>query len=100
MCTLKNSLMQSHEIISKIVLNGDTVVDCTAGNGNDTVFLANLVGERGKVYSFDIQKTALEKTRQKLEAKGLNDRVSLRYMVLSVLLFIMGETVVLTKRMR
>lgn len=77
MSTLKNSLIQSHEIISKIVLNGDTVVDCTAGNGNDTVFLANLVGERGKVYSFDIQKTAMEKTRQKLDAKGLSDRVSL-----------------------
>lgn len=74
---LKNSLYLSHEIIQKTVKNGDTVVDATAGNGKDTVFLAELVGDKGRVYSFDIQAAAIEKTAEKLKAKGLEKRVIL-----------------------
>lgn len=74
---LKNSLYLSHEIIQKTVKNGDTVVDATAGNGKDTVFLAELVGDKGRVYSFDIQAAAIEKTAEKLKAKGLDKRVVL-----------------------
>lgn len=77
MSVLMNSLNQSHEIIKKIVKNGDTVVDATAGNGHDTVFLAELVGETGKVYSFDIQTGAIQKTKARLEARGLQGRVEL-----------------------
>jgi ubiquinone/menaquinone biosynthesis C-methylase UbiE len=40
--------VRSHEIVERIVKEGDTVVDATAGNGNDTVFLAKLAGESGK----------------------------------------------------
>lgn len=75
MCILKNSLIQSHQIISSIVEKGDLVVDATAGNGNDTVFLAGLVGEEGRVYSFDIQECALDSTKKKLIEKQLTDRV-------------------------
>ena len=46
---------------------GDVTVDCTLGNGNDTILLANLVGNEGKVFSFDIQKDAIEKTKEKLK---------------------------------
>lgn len=77
MCIIKNSLTQSHEIISGIVGSGDTVADCTAGNGNDTVFLADLVGDTGRVYSFDIQKEAVDRTECKLTEKGLQGRVNL-----------------------
>jgi len=74
---IKNCLGQSHEIVEKIVKEGDTVVDATAGNGNDTVFLAKLAGETGKIYAFDIQEKALSKTKQKLENEGLAHRVEL-----------------------
>jgi tRNA G37 N-methylase Trm5 len=74
---LKNSLYLSHEIIQKTVKNGDTVVDATTGNGKDTVFLAELVGDQGRVYSFDIQTVAIEKTTEKLKAKGIEKRVIL-----------------------
>ncbi len=77
MCVIKNSLGQSHDMIQKIVLPGDIVIDATAGNGNDTLFLAGLVGETGRVYSFDIQARAIEKTRKKLELHGVLDRVVL-----------------------
>ncbi|MFZ5352583.1 MAG: class I SAM-dependent methyltransferase [Bacillota bacterium] len=74
---LKNSLNISHEYVSKLVNTGDIVVDATMGNGNDTLLLARLVGENGKVYSFDIQQMALDATYRKLEAEGIKDRVQL-----------------------
>jgi len=77
MAVIKNSLGQSHEIIERIVKEGDTVVDATAGNGNDTLFLAGLVGESGKVYAFDIQRAAVENTRKKLFSAGMLDRVTI-----------------------
>jgi len=63
---LKNALYISHRIIEKVVMPGDIVVDATAGNGNDTLFLANLVGDEGKVYAFDIQDKAIENTKKRL----------------------------------
>lgn len=77
MQVLRNSLGWSHEIIKQAVAKGDTVVDATAGNGNDTAFLASLVGEGGRVYAFDIQEQAIEKTGQKIGELGLADRVTL-----------------------
>ena len=49
---------------------GDTAVDFTMGNGNDTLFLSRTVGARGKVYAFDIQQEALISTRAYLEEAG------------------------------
>ena len=77
MCVLKNSLGQSHDIIKKVVAEGDIVIDATAGNGHDTVMLASLVGEKGKVYAFDIQEVAIRNTENRLKEKGLSDRVCL-----------------------
>ena len=77
MCIIKNSLYQSHEIIKSVVEEGDIVIDATAGNGNDTAFLASLVGDKGKVYAFDIQERALKNTENKLREKGMLERVEL-----------------------
>lgn len=57
----------AQSIISQYLHPGDIAVDCTMGNGYDTLFLAKLIGEEGKVISFDVQKVALEKTRLLLE---------------------------------
>ncbi|WP_432357995.1 class I SAM-dependent methyltransferase [Sporosarcina sp. UB5] len=65
----------SKRLISQTVLPGETVVDATAGNGNDTLFLAELVGEKGRVFAFDIQQAALEATSNRLDK--LNDRTTL-----------------------
>lgn len=74
---IKNSLNQSHDYIRQVVRPGDTVVDATAGNGNDSAFLAELVGSEGRVYSFDIQDQALDKTRKRLQNRQTEDRVVL-----------------------
>jgi len=60
-----------HRFIREQVKRGDICIDATAGNGNDTELLCRLAGKEGKVYAFDIQDTALQKTRERLEAKGL-----------------------------
>ena len=76
-CVIKNSLYQSHEIISRTVKPGDHVIDATCGNGGDTLFLAGLAGREGRVYSFDIQQEALDRTSDKLRKEGLYDMVEL-----------------------
>ncbi|MGK9332954.1 class I SAM-dependent methyltransferase [Melissococcus plutonius] len=63
---LETALQYSHFLLNEIICPGDHVVDATMGNDNDTLFLAKLVGDKGKVYAFDIQKQALERTRQRL----------------------------------
>lgn len=56
----------SKRLIEKTVQPGETVVDATAGNGNDTQFLAEHVGEDGHVFAFDIQQQALDATKKRL----------------------------------
>lgn len=46
---------------------GDHCIDATAGNGYDTLFLAKLVGEHGRVDAFDIQECALQHTADLLQ---------------------------------
>ncbi|MEH6942708.1 class I SAM-dependent methyltransferase [Bacillus sp. JJ722] len=53
-------------LLQKAVSPGDIAVDATAGNGHDTLFLTNLVGELGHVYAFDIQEQAINQTRTRL----------------------------------
>lgn len=74
---LKNSLYISHELVSRVVREGDLVVDATMGNGNDTLFLAGLVGSNGHVYAFDIQQSALDSTKKKLDAAFMSEKVTL-----------------------
>lgn len=72
-----NALKISSDMIEKHVKVGHTVLDCTVGNGNDTLLLAKQVGQTGKVYGFDIQRRALDITLQKLTCENVNDRVQL-----------------------
>jgi tRNA1(Val) A37 N6-methylase TrmN6 len=67
----------SHFVLDRFILPGQTVIDATAGNGIDTLFLAERVTKTGKVYAFDIQKNALEKTKALLNEAGHLKQVSL-----------------------
>lgn len=59
--------------INNFVCEGDTVIDATAGNGNDTLKLCNAVGKNGKVFAFDIQQIALDNTEKLLKDKGASN---------------------------
>ncbi|EJL39417.1 Putative rRNA methylase [Brevibacillus sp. CF112] len=73
-----NVLEVARKLIRERVQQGETVIDATMGNGNDTLFLAQLVQETGKVIAFDIQPQAIAKTKDRLEREGLADRVELK----------------------
>jgi len=56
----------AHELLTPYLSTGDIAVDATAGNGHDTLFLAQQVGPTGRVHAFDIQSSALDSTRERL----------------------------------
>jgi len=66
-----------HHILTNHLKEGDRAIDATAGNGYDTLFLAEQVGPSGKVIAIDIQDCAIRSTREKLESAGLIDRAIL-----------------------
>jgi predicted methyltransferase len=50
---------------------GDIVLDATAGNGHDTLFLAQCVGPSGYIYAMDLQAAAVQATQQRLSDAGI-----------------------------
>lgn len=63
---LENALTFSHSLLKNTIKDGDLVIDATAGNGHDTLYLANLVGLTGHVLAFDIQQQAIDNTKKLL----------------------------------
>lgn len=74
---LADILPFAHSLLRTHIREGDCVMDGTAGNGHDTLLLAQCVGETGCVFAFDIQTTAIEATRARLAEHGLLSRVTL-----------------------
>ncbi|WP_326938033.1 class I SAM-dependent methyltransferase [Aerococcus kribbianus] len=66
-----NIVSISHRLLAEIVKSGDTVLDATLGKGNDSIFLAELVGPNGHVYAFDIQEEAITISKQRLQERNL-----------------------------
>lgn len=64
-------------LLHKAVNSGDIVVDATVGNGYDTTFLAELVGETGHVFGFDIQEEAIIASKGRLKQHDMLDRVTI-----------------------
>lgn len=74
---MERPLQFSHRLLEEIIHRGDEVIDATVGNGYDTVFLADLVGEEGKVWGFDIQSQAIQVTKERLVSQKLDGQVQL-----------------------
>ena len=70
-------LEYAHHLVRQTLQAGDTAVDATVGTGRDTAFLAELVGEHGRVYGFDIQEDAIRQATARLTASGLRERATL-----------------------
>jgi len=68
--TLRGAVPLSHFYLRQRVRRGDLVLDATCGNGLDTLLLAQLVGEGGRVWAFDLQPRAIAATRELLEGQG------------------------------
>lgn len=68
----------AHKLAAEILAEGGTAIDATAGNGQDTVYLAKLVGDKGHVLAIDIQPLAVATTKARLETAGFSDRCDVR----------------------
>ena len=68
------------ELVESALYPGARAVDATMGNGHDALWLCRLVGERGRVYAFDVQPEAVERTRALLEREGVAERAILHCM--------------------
>ena len=70
---LRSARWIASDVLHQVISEGDTVIDATLGNGHDTVMLSELVGPSGKVYGFDIQTDAVERTSALLTEHGLRE---------------------------
>ncbi|MGL6074753.1 MAG: class I SAM-dependent methyltransferase [Fimbriiglobus sp.] len=71
-----------HEAVRARVRAGDKVVDATAGNGHDALFLYGLVCppgelELGQVYIIDKQDEAIDSTKSKFMESGISRGIGL-----------------------
>lgn len=67
---LKQIIPFAHDLLRNTINEKDIVIDATCGNGNDTLFLSELVGNDGQVYAFDIQETAIHNSQIKTAEAG------------------------------
>lgn len=72
-----NTVYLAQDWMKRFIHSGDLCIDATAGRGNDTAFLCELVGETGKVIAFDVQEEAILSTQTLLKEKGYEAEVYL-----------------------
>ncbi len=63
MQTVSNVLNLAKQAILPALQTARVIVDATAGNGHDTLFLAEHTSDQAKIYAFDIQSAALANTQ-------------------------------------
>lgn len=73
----KSARFWAKEIMEDALFSGACAIDSTMGNGYDTLWLCELVGESGKVYAFDVQQEAVNNTAKRLENAGVRERANL-----------------------
>lgn len=74
---LRNARHLAADYMIRSIREGDRVIDATMGNGKDTLFLCELVGETGHVYAFDVQAEAVERTKERVKEAGYDGRATL-----------------------
>ena len=83
----QHHIQLNHTLLNQVIKTGDTVIDATVGNGNDTLFLSRALsgpsGETGRLYGFDIQQGAINNT-ERLLAENLSTADKMDQVLLSV----------------
>lgn len=62
----------AHQYLEQHLTEGTLAIDATAGNGHDTLKMAQLVGATGAVIAMDIQTEAIGSTKQRLDTAGIS----------------------------
>ncbi len=61
---MKRPIEFAHMLLKESVNEGDFLIDATCGNGNDTLFLAQLTGKNGFVHAYDVQEEAIMRSKE------------------------------------
>lgn len=68
MQTFSNVLNLMKMAMLPVLLKAEVVVDATAGNGHDTLFLAEHMPQTAHLYAFDVQAEAIAATKERTKA--------------------------------
>lgn len=69
--SLSHIVSWAHRLLGESLRVGDCAIDLTAGNGYDTLMLAQAVGPRGCVLAFDLQRQAIVNSAERLLQRGI-----------------------------
>jgi 16S rRNA C1402 N4-methylase RsmH len=72
--SLTHVIGRAHLLLAEVLDAGAVALDLTAGNGCDTLFLAQQVGDCGCVLAFDVQQMAVDNSLKRLSAHGISCR--------------------------
>jgi len=70
-----NALMAARQFLASVLPNARCVVDATAGNGNDTLFLCRQTPADCQVVAFDIQLAAIRSATELIAGHGYQEKV-------------------------
>jgi ubiquinone/menaquinone biosynthesis C-methylase UbiE len=70
---IRKLLQNPYKMLTPFVTNGMTVLDYGCGNGFFSIPLSKMVGNKGKVYSVDIQKEMLDKLEIKIASLSISN---------------------------
>ena len=70
-----NAMMAARQFLAAVLPNARCVVDATAGNGNDTLFLCQQTPADCRVVAVDIQLAAIQSATELITRHGYQDKV-------------------------
>lgn len=68
---LTHVIGRAHMLLAEVLHEGGIALDLTAGNGCDTLFLAQQAGYCGCVLAFDVQQLAVDNSLKRLSSYGI-----------------------------
>jgi ubiquinone/menaquinone biosynthesis C-methylase UbiE len=74
---IRKYIHSPYKIVGEYIKEGQTVLDLGCGPGFFSLAMAEMVGEKGRVISVDIQEEMLQMLRDKCERAGLKSRIIL-----------------------
>ena len=74
---LRRIFQNPKKIVGDYIKEGDTIIDLGCGPGFFSIDMAKMVGERGKVYSVDLQIEMLDKVNKKANRYHLSNQIHL-----------------------
>ena len=75
---LRRWMQNPNKILTPLVQDGMAVLEVVPGMGFFTLPLARLVGERGRIYSVDVQEKMLQSLKRRAAKAGLTGRIESR----------------------